>query len=406
MHRISIQIPKRHRLVYFGSSGINLLKNYISESDAIVYRPPTVEINIWIALRSLIYGIPSQATYYRSFLAWTKPSWVVTREDNNETFYRTKHYLPNCKALSIQNGRRDSFSSQLGQNFWKALKRIAADGSTVDIVGTMGPPWSHYFSDALKGSGAKIIEIGSVKNNAVPTTVDSGENIERLVLISSFPNLGSHQDFDDYGDKTFGFWAGESFSYRSTFRIEAVLARLAAEYAQRHSLAFAVLGKRPSWQPSEERYFTQSIGGYPFTYIPLRTEASSYEAVRDTDIIVTSDSSLGYEFFARGLRVVFVSGRMTEAGKPEIPDCDFGYPEIQEKFGPFWTKSSSREEFERVVSFAHRATNQTWRESTLDLRTRLMIFDPENHLLCGLLNHLGIPNSGPSFWTNTPIPEK
>lgn len=406
MIRIRTRIPKRHSLVYFGISGLNLLRNYISESDAVVFQSPRVEINIWIALRALTYGRPSQATYYRSFLAWTKPTWVVTREDNSEIFYLTKRYLPTCRALSIQNGRRDSFSFSQKADFFSSLASISGSGPTIDVVATMGPPWSHYFHKALNTNTVRIREIGSVKNNATAISEGIGKGIERVLVVSSYPNIGSHQNFDDFATTTFGFWSGVEFTYAETFRIEAVLARMASEYAQRHSLRFAVLGKRPEWQPSEKRYFAQALGSELFEHIPLRTEASSYEAVRGTDLIVTSDSSLGYELFARGLRVAFVCGRMMEAGKPEVSDCDFGYPAIINKKGPFWTNSTDPMEFERVVSFAHQATETEWRRESLEIRDRVIIYDPENYRLCHVLNDLGIPNSGPAFWVKTLIPEK
>lgn len=371
-----------------------------------VFQSPKVEINIWIALRAFTYGRPSQATYYRSFLAWTKPTWVVTREDNNEIFYLTKRYLPTCRALSIQNGRRDSFSINQEGDFFSSLANISASGPTIDVVATMGPPWSHYFRKALNASGVRIIETGSLKNNATAITEGIGKGIERVLVVSSYPNIGSHPNFDDFANNIFGFWSGTKFTYAETFRVEAVLARMASEYAQRHSLNFAVLGKRPEWQPSEKRYFAQVLESELFEYIPLTTEASSYEAAKGTDLIVTSDSSLGYELFARGLRVAFVCGRMMEAGKPEIPDCDFGYPTIINKNGPFWTNSTDPMEFERVVSFAHQATQLEWCRESLEIRERVIFYDPGNYRLCQVLNDLGIPNSGPAFWVRTPIPEK
>ncbi|MEN9286682.1 MAG: hypothetical protein RIS39_674, partial [Actinomycetota bacterium] len=78
------------RLVYFGRIGLGILRNYVTETDVAIYENPREHLNVWVALRMLLSRDLSEFSYYRAFLRWRKPKFVITMEDNNTLFYATK----------------------------------------------------------------------------------------------------------------------------------------------------------------------------------------------------------------------------------------------------------------------------------------------------------------------------
>ena len=403
--KFSCKRPRRVRLVYFGRTGIDLLRNYISEESIAVYLSPLVELNLWVALRMILSGRVSQVGYYHAFLRLTMPSHVITMEDNNLVFYSTRVALPECRTIAIQNGLRGSHSHTPLSNFFKDLKASTSRGYGVTVCATLGPAGSQYYIGALGDSVAQIVEIGSVRNNAIVLrSPQAPREQHRLVFISTFPNLGAHGTDPNWESHAVHYFDSVGLTNSEYYRIEGVLARMVAEIALDLGLDFCVLGKRPSWQSGERRFFQNCIGTLDWQYLPNENQASSYQTVTDSDLIITTDSTLGYELFARGLRTGFVSARMRLAGYQDVTEGTFAGLTHSEIQGPFWTDSCTRSEVNRLIHYLLTASDDEWQALTESLRSRVVRFDFQNGAFCGILSEVGISNHGPSLWQQGLIP--
>jgi len=395
--------PRKHRVVFIGSTGESLLKTYVAENDIEIYVGPRAKLNVWIALLAILSGRWGVRGYYRAFLRFTRPRFVITFEDNALEFYLTKVFLPSCVTVCLQNGRRDTHSSTPETDIWKSIQQFVAPEHAPDMVLSHGDPWSAYYRSAL-GDTAPVIAIGSVRNNAIKQRLQ-GES-PRVIFVSSFPNLGHDGDLASRSAATFGYWQQQELTFGSFFRAEGRVAAAAAAVAQTLGIEFCVLGKRPAWQQGELRYYSSALQGLPWTYLPAETKSSSYERVSANDIIVNVDSTFGYEMFARGIRVAFISCRMQTAALPQIRDCEFAYPLITEPTGFFWTNSDAPAEIQRVITAAASMSVGDWDAATRDLRGSVMPFDPGNGELCAVLTELGIKTHGPGTWTAEPTVHK
>ena len=117
------------------------------------------------------------------------------------------------------------------------------------------------------------------------------------------------------------------------------------------------------------------------------------------------DSTFGYEMFARGVRVAFVSSRMHFADFPHIKDCEFGYPLVAQPTGPFWTNQATSEEVNRVINYLVDANTEEWESVSRQLRESVMPFDFGNARLCSLLTSLGIKTGGKLEWSLDDVPK-
>ncbi len=395
--KLRFSFPKRRRLVYIGVAGNSLLRTYIAETDFVVYRSVREECNVWVGLKAFLTGRWSARGYYQTFLAIVQPSYVITYEDNALEFYLTKVYQSSCKTLCVQNGRRDNYSHHPSKNIWSLISDSVAVARGPDVIATHGEPWSTYYRNALRNAPASVFSIGSVKNNAL--RIATRRSRGRLLYISSFPNLGAAGVLEERATEIFGYWQGTPVTFAEFYRLEGILARRCAEIAQSRGLEFGVLGKRPSWQKGEYAYFADSLNGFEWIYQASETEASSYEAVANNDFLVNIDSTFGYEMFARGLRVAFVSARMQYSGLHHIRDCQFGYPLLTQLTGSFWTDSATDQEIARVINYVIDVSDPEWDSASRRLREIVMPFDFGNSQLCTLLTSLGIETYGPGEWS-------
>ena len=404
--KLDFSIPRRVRLVYFGRIGLGILRNYITETNNTIYENPRIRLNVWVALRMLLSGKRTEYAYYRAFLRWTNPHAVITMEDNNVTFYATKAILPSCKTLAIQNGIRHSMSHSSDSTFATELHRVSKLGYGTDVVGSLGGLGTHFYSEVLpKTIGMRIVEVGNLMNNAAPISSRGAGALERrLVFISKYPNRGVGVPDPTWDTEILQYIGEVSFTAATYHAVEGVVARLCAEFAISRGLKFVVLGKRPAWQLGERDFFAKHLEGYEWQYLPSTTQASSYEAVGNDDVIVNIDSTLGYEFFSRGLRIASVTARMSHCGHPEIVEKNFGFPFVSDPCGPYWTNIADRSEVFRVLSYVTQVDSEAWRATTQVVRDSLLVYDEGNVRFCSLLDDLQIKNSGPRYWSPELIP--
>jgi len=404
--KLDFSIPRRVRLVYFGRIGLGILRNYITETNTTIYENPRIRLNVWVALRMLLSGERSEFSYYRAFLRWTKPHVVITMEDNNVTFFATKVIMPTCKTMAIQNGLRKSLSHSADSSFLADLQNVALRGYGADVIATLGGLGDQFFEESFGRNQPQLVRVGNIMNNALELErVDSPAESRRIIFISKFPNRGTVGIDNDWYSKTLIYSGSVGFTADQYFKVDAIVARICAEIAVQNSMTFQVLGKRPAWQTGEFEYYEKHLDGLPWTFLPSHSQSSSYEVIRPTDIIINVDSTIGYELFARGLRVGFITARMSVADHPEIREFEFGHPLVTTSHGDYWTNHATDEEVRRVVDFVTSVSDEKWASATQTNRELLFHYDPRNTQLCRLFTDLGVANTGPRLWSKQLIPK-
>lgn len=394
--RLSFRFPRKVDLVYFGSHGLNLLQNYIVETRFDVYESPRRELNLWVLIRALKFWGVNELNYFHAYLKFTRPRYVLTREDNALAVYTTKRILPDCKILVVQNGIRGRHSSTPRNSFLEQAAHQSPDSLRVDVIATFGNSSSLFYTQSQAIQVGRVVEIGSLKNNAIRKYFNSNlMAAPRMVFVSSFPNLGREGVRDDWGNKIHGYWGDTPITMEQYYRAEALIASISADIAADLELKFVVLGKRPSWQIGEFNFFAEKLHNKQWTFQPQTSEVSSYQFVQVEDMVISIDSTLGYEFFGCGIRVAFAACRMAHAGYPNIPDGNFGFPLIAEPVGSYWTNSDSRAEIERVIRHVQAVSHTEWERHTRGERESIMVHDPDNSRFCTLLDEMGIKNRGP-----------
>jgi len=394
-------------VLWFGSSGRALIENYLNRDKIYTYNSVTRELNLPVASRMLSRGSVSGEGYLKAFLELTQPRFALTFEDNFPNFYLIKKYLPTCTTIAIQNGRRDYFSHQASSNFFTTLSQLAKSGARADVVCTFGDAPAALYKASLANTTTRYCPIGSLKNNALPITHDiESSSPQRLLFISSLPNSHSSPELSDWKRQTIGFYGANPLTFAEMYEAERIVSNRCARYAQQHNLEMIVLGKRPAYRSSEEEFYRTAIHGLPWKLMHPQYQSSNYTFVRSSDVVVTIDSTLGYELFARGIRVGFVSIRLSLIGLDAHRDCDFGFPLVTNRAGPLWTSIPDDDEIDRVIAAAAEMRMDDIEQIVFEYSPIIMRFDPGNSRLTSLFTELGLPNQGPSLWSQDSIPKE
>ena len=117
---------------------------------------------------------------------------------------------------------------------------------------------------------------------------------------------------------------------------------------------------------------------------------TSYQAVDSAEIVVSTDSTLGYESIARGKKTAIFSIRSTLL---EMSDCAYGWPADYPDEGPFWTNKPDSDIFIRILDYLFEVSDEQWKKDVESTNfSSLMEYDPGNTIFQSILEkELGVP---------------
>ena len=117
---------------------------------------------------------------------------------------------------------------------------------------------------------------------------------------------------------------------------------------------------------------------------------ASYQAVDSAEIVVSADSTLGYESIARGKKTAIFSLRTTLL---DMPDLAYGWPADYPSEGPFWTNKPDSDIFIRILDYLFEVSDEQWEKDVEATNfSSIMEYDPRNTIFQSILEkELGSP---------------
>ena len=353
----------------------------------VIFEADSSKINFWALLRSISFGLPSSLNYLLGFLKLTRPKVVITTSDNSLNLYLIKKHFPSICVIAIQNGRRNTFGPRPCSSF-QTLLASSHIKPAIDYYFTFGSTERAQFASLIDST---FVAHGNLKNNYLAhIKSDAPQYQKTLSYISSFPNLLSGEPSSIDSDLPTHFFGDSPISFRRYFSPEGDVARFLRSYCQTRGLKFQIIGKREASHSKEREYFQHVTRDSQLEVIPCDPEGASYQALVKSDFIVSIDSTLAYEMLGRGKRTALLTIRASAIGLPGLQCPNFGYPEITESFGPFWTNLNDEAEFKRVLDFTIDSSNDQWTQAISPYVSKVMCFDPDNSQLFGILDDLGV----------------
>jgi surface carbohydrate biosynthesis protein len=380
---ISFALPKGQQVALADASGISILNTYIPKNDTSII--DIDQMNVFAALRMLAAGKKSLFNYTVAYLKIFKPQFVFTFLDNNVDFYKLSQIFPKIKFIAIQNGQRANYANQLGFGFFDLLEKESADNDlsayAICVLGTTAVDQYTKYIHAMP------VITGSLKNNLVGNQITPAEHFD-IVYVSQ------HAPFEIPNSEVKFFFGSKSITASEFYAVEQKIVRFLAARAKQTNQSFAVLGKRSDSSAYEHDFFNSAASPNSVRFITRTSETSTYEFCNSASLIVTADSTIGYEFLARGKKVAFLSARIDAIDhvlSQEVHDTDFGFPLEVGASGPFWTNTASESAFEQVIGSVQSMSDAQWATAISPYNDVLMAYQPGNSAFIQMLRSEGIP---------------
>lgn len=336
-------------------------------------------LNVPVLARAICrYGIPSLLGkdkllfYSAAYMRAVRAKVAITFIDNHPSFWRLKSVSPGLITALIQNGRRFDL-----HDVFEHVKSPSADYH-VDEMFVFNEDIGAVYKKLIRG---RVSVVGSLKNNSVAVTQRDGfqKSDPSILFISSWePKLG--------GNIAFAFNANnEPVDYDDYYRPEEHALEACREFAISRGMKVRVLGRTESSRGDEFEYYAKRL--IDFEFIPRTTWRASYEHIDLAEMVMTTDSTLGYECLVRGSRVVLYSCRGSVL---KSESSNFGWPTPMPARGPFWSSVDDREHLRACLDFVATISNEDWRRISSEINPALMAHDEGNSVFGAWLR--GIQN--------------
>ena len=375
--------PRRQPVLLIDPSGSEILSQFIAIENIEIL--DFEETNIWVFARTILKRKLSTTAYAVAYVETTRPKVVMTFIDNDVNFYKLKNMCPKTKFVAIQNGIRANYSGSPSLGFFDQLTIAHSETAlSSDYYCALGDASSQQLTPFIQ---TKVVTVGSLKNNLFISSKNEHNLVGDVVLISQYPPF----PINEVGRRI--YFGNRFIPLADFYRIESTVAKLVAQYCASNRLSFTVCGKRDNTNADEYKFFEESIGSLPWSFKSRSSTYSTYEIADSAKVIVSVDSTVGQEFFARGKRVAFMSGR-TQAADPvglaEVHDTNFGYPLDLSPTGKFWTNQATPTELTRILDYLRAVTDEEWAAEIAPYNESLMAYQPGNPVFKQLLLDLGL----------------
>ena len=369
------QFPKKAEILIFDATNINALIPYLKNYNFTVMPLRGEIINIPCLLYSFLEfsfwkGDPLDA-YISAYIKKVRPRVIITLIDNYKRFYSISKRFSNLKTISIQNGLRGKSG-----DIFDGL--IRSDNYHVDYMLVANKAIGKHYLKYLTG---KAIPIGTLNNNAVykSTPVKSDD----ILFISQWYKKPKNNE-PLYIERD-----GTLISWEVFFAIEIKVIKLLVDWCIKNNKKLKVCGREKEKNGQEQSFYSNYLDQTKckWEYIPRINIYSSYNLIDKSQIIVSIDSTLGYESFARGKRTAFFSCRWEYL---KDSSYKFGWPLKLSENGAMWSNNKDELEFQlpKIMDYLNAISNDEWAKKCQHYKNLIMEFDQGNTQFVKLLNQL------------------
>ena len=353
---------KKVKYLIIGFDNSNLILKYIpiNKTNIISFKV----INFYIIFHLLLNNKKiNKLNYFKKAIELAKPQIVVTLIDTDTDFYRLKKFFPPKKFIAIQNGYR---------TFPKKTYLIKKNEKLLcDVIFCFGKQNIDYYKSLIQ---TKVIVMGSVKNNLIPKSNLKKRKI--ITYISEFRLVEKNKKINYYN-------LGHVY-WKDTLISEVKLLKAVNFLCKKRNIKFYIMGRSLN-KNKELQYYDDIIGKSNFTYVQRKNNFTSYNFVKNSQVIVSMTSTLGYEMFSRDNRIIFFSKKFYK-NKIHSLNLGFGWPSVKKKKGFFYSDEINNKEILRLAKNVIDCSESNWIKNKKKYKENIMSYNFNNTLLKKELN--------------------
>ena len=348
---------KANALLYF-VTGSEVIKPYFAKNELQILDLREHEVNISVALLCIFDRDLSAQNYAVRYIKIVEPKLIVTFIDNFPAFFQLKKQFPNIHTMLIQNGIR----SERGDLFGKLLEELQFEGNHVDHMFVFGSAVGLIYNKYISGN---IIPIGSFKNNLVKR---DGAKSRSIAYISTYrPGISGEFIVPDSAPDN-------PVTYEQiTVRRETTII-FVAEYCRANNLELIIVGKDEDFG-AENLYYQKLLKNFSWTLKPRQTAMNSYGVIDNSEIVVFTSSTLGYEALARGIKTAAL---LIDAKLLDADALKFGWPVKVKDDGKFWTHQFDEKRFGEILDYLLTVSDANWDKIRSETIREIICYDENN----------------------------
>jgi len=362
------KLPKKSDILIYDSSGVEILSKYLSEySFEIFYNRGYYLKNEILYISVLFISILSYEfwrgkianSYRNTFIQIVAPKLIITFIDNSPGFYELKNQFPNTKTMFIQNGWR----GELGDVFERLRY---SDKYFVDCMLVFNRHIAKKYKSYISG---EAVVCGSLKNNFVQIKKEEKDN--SVLFISQY------RDTDSFSNAFVIDSQGTEYSYYQFYDSERFVLEFLDGWCIENNLSLNISSFYSESNSNELIYYSSILRSDNWKILPRVGLFSSYGYIDSCKIVVSIDSTLGYESIGRGNRTAIFSTRGLDLNNSATK---FGWPGDFPEKGPFWTNQKNIEDFRSIMDFLNNTSETEWDAICRNYASELMPFDERNSI--------------------------
>ena len=336
--------PPKKKILIFDSDHSEKIIKYLDKKnvevmDMRMLYEPGQRLNIYILLKCFFNFKFSIKEYLKEYVRAVNPQLLITLTDNYPIFYHLYKVNKKMTTAIIQKSFRSCTESDILSRLDK-LRKIK--DYHCDYLLMFNTEVGKLFKSFLNG---KIIPIGCFRSNSVLKKKNIKKEIDLLFI---------------------SVWRRPPFINKTE---DLIFFENLKKYCKKKNLTVQVLGASriniddfgsAISQKLEYDYYTKHLGSFMKKFIYRDKNRNAYEYVDKSNIILSIDSTLGYEACSRKNKVAFFSLR-----KKIYPhnSMQFGWP-VNKKFGKgrFWTDKNTFKELSRILNFLRKHKGENFKE--------------------------------------------
>jgi len=348
--------PKEKKILIFDGDDAEIISRYFKKDEVetlhirMAYKSGQ-NLNLYVLLKTFLRFKFSMKSYYEEYIKFVNPKIMITLSDNWPIIYGLKNNRDKTKKIVIQRAFRTCLPTDMLSNL-KYLKQNKTKFNC-DYLLMFNKEIGKIYNSFVD---AKVIPIGSFRSNSVLKNPKLKRKKIDILFISTFrPNLKiKNEDF--------------------------IFFKNLKRYCIKNGIKIHVLGSTNT--DLEKKFFRNTFKESMQLFVSKTKNRPTYKIVDLANIILSIDSTLGYEAAARGNNVGFFCIR---SKKFPLSTFKFGWPVKKNYKGSFWTDKNSYSEISRIINFyKNKNANNIMKKKIKDV----ISFDQNNKSFKSLIKNL------------------
>jgi len=301
--------------------------------------------------------------YFKKYIEAYDPIIAIGHEYNGNIF-RFKKLFPQKKSIAYQLADQADFFSETS-------KKMIKKNLNFDLISDYFLVKNEYSKNFYSFIKSEFIIAGSVKNNEIE--IEKQNKKFDIMFISQFRskiesyfgtnnNIGKMRSIDSSTSYVLKILKNISKTYNKSIVVALTSSRRDKKYKI-----------DSNFKRNEIQFFKRDLGEFNYEDIDATALAEK------SKIIVTINSTLGFELLSRGMKVLFLDIHHYLGGSPleNIVDSKSGF---------YWYKGENKKEIEEKILNLFKITNDDWKKNCLN--NSPIKFDPKNSMLKKLVKNL------------------